>query len=251
MLAEERFQTILDYLSKKNTATISELAAQLKTSESTVRRDIASLHQVGRLKKIHGGAMALKAGLLYTAEEDVATRQGMNVAEKDLIARYAAGMVHRGDFVYMDAGTTTYQMLDYIEAPGAIFVTNGIAHAKALLKKGLRTYLLGGEIRLKTDALVGADCLKALQKYNFTKCFMGVNGIDAARGFTTPDTEEGTVKAEAVRQSYVTFVLADHTKFNRVYARTYAPLHAACIITDHLPDKKYQHMTVIKEVGNL
>ena len=79
---------------------------------------------------------------------------------------------------------------------------------------------------------------------------MGANGIDIGSGFTTPDIEEGLIKETAINKSYMAFVLADHSKFRRVYSVTFAPLQKCCIITDELPTPDFSQATVIKEVKN-
>ena len=140
-------------------------------------------------------------------------------------------------------------MIDYIDsALRASFVTNGIVHAKKLIQKGLRAYIIGGQVKLSTEAVIGAVAVNNLKQYNFTKAFMGANGITVSQGFTTPDTEEGLLKAEAVNRSYMTFVLADSSKFNKVFSVTFAPIEKACILTDRLPDGDYQEHTVVREV---
>ena len=53
----------------------------------------------------------------------------------------------------------------------AVYVTNGISHARKLLHKGCRVFLLGGELKKETEALIGAEALESLGKYNFTKGF--------------------------------------------------------------------------------
>jgi DeoR family fructose operon transcriptional repressor len=60
--------------------------------------------------------------------------------------------------------------------------------------------------------------------------------------------EEAMVKMEAANHSYMTYVLADHTKFDKVTAVTFAGIEKACIITDLLEKSKYKDYTVIKEV---
>ena len=67
-------------------------------------------------------------------------------------------------------------------------------------------------------------------------------------GFTTPDVEEAMMKESAVRHSYIAFVLADHSKFRRVFSVTFSQLKKCCIITDSLPDQRFAKETVIKEV---
>ena len=54
-----------------------------------------------------------------------------------------------------------------------------------------------------------------------------------------------------MRQAYISYVLADSSKFGRVSAATVAPLDRACIITDALPDKSYAKHAIIKEAEPL
>ena len=94
----------------------------------------------------------------------------------------------------MDAGTTTELMIDYITAKNVIFVTNSFAHAKHLSQKGYTTYILGGEFKPVTEAIVGEEAIISLDKYNFTKGFWGANGVTKGNGFTTPDVKEAMVR---------------------------------------------------------
>ena len=75
---------------------------------------------------------------------------------------------------------------------------------------------------------------------------MGANGIDIGSGFTTPDIEEGLIKETAINKSYMAFVLADHSKFRRVYSVTFAPLQKCCIITDKLPTPALIFMLILE-----
>ena len=249
MLTEERQNAILKELKEKGAVTVTGLSAELGISESTVRRDLQGLAAVGKLHKVHGGATALEANNYASDEDDVPTKATKNISEKERIAKYAAGLIDDSDFVFLDAGTTTEKMIDYLDSKlKASFVTNGIVHAKKLISKGLRAYIIGGQLKLSTEAVIGAVAVNNLKQYNFTKSFMGANGITVSQGFTTPDTEEGLLKAEAVNRSYMSYVLADHSKFNRVFSVTFAPVEKACIITDNLPNPEFRKHTVVKEV---
>ena len=101
-------------LDKHKTATVSQLADNLHVSESTIRRDLIALDRMGKLCKVHGGATINNNDSYLTLEEDVLTKQDLHNQEKALIAKYAAALIGPEDFVYLDAGTTTYQMLDYL-----------------------------------------------------------------------------------------------------------------------------------------
>lgn len=127
--------------------------------------------------------------------------------EKKAIAIYCAKLINDTDFVYIDAGTTTDILTDYITNKNATYVTNGITHAKNLIRKGLTTYTIGGRIKPATEAIMGAEGLRSLKTFNFTKSFMGTNGIELNAGFTTPDMEEGLIKEEVIKRSYMSLFL--------------------------------------------
>lgn len=247
MLTEERYAQILRILQEKKAVTVTELTACLHTSESTIRRDLNALHEQGKLNKVHGGATLL-ANSFTMQEEDVQTKARLHIKEKERIARYAASNVNDHDFIYIDAGTTTEKMIDFLQKTRATFVTNGVAHAKKLIQKGFKAYIIGGQLKLSTEAVVGAEAVINLKKMNFTKAFLGANGISDDHGVTTPDVEEGLIKAEAVNRSYITYVLADSSKFGKISSVTFADLSQVCIVTDSVPDTKYHDKAVIKEV---
>lgn len=247
MLFEERAAKILSILNSRYTVSIAELAAEVGISESTIRRDVTELERRGQLKRIHGGAMRASNPVI-TGEYDVQTRAGIHADLKQRIARYAAATVHEDDLVYIDAGTTTLMMIPYIDAPGAVFVTNGFPHAKALTQRGYEVRMVGGRLKLKTEAIVGYEAARSIERYNFTKCFMGTNGIDVKRGFTTPDIDEAIIKEAAMAHSYISYVVADSSKFRQVLSVTFAKISDACILTDSIPEEHYEKMTVIKAV---
>ena len=238
MLAQERFERILEILREKQSVTVVELTEKLNTSESTIRRDLTELNRQGLLIKVHGGATAIKSVL--SREEEVITKSKKHQEEKRKIAKYAASLINKEDIVYLDAGTTTEMMLDYLREYDVIYVTNGITHARKLL--------IGGEIKAVTEALVGEEALEQLDKYNFTKGFFGTNGIDLKRGFTTPDQKEAAVKKKAMEQCQKTYILSDASKFNVISTIKFADLKKAEIITDHLENKEFKRITNIEEV---
>lgn len=247
MMFEERIAKILEIVNKRHTVSIGDLAAEVGTSESTIRRDVTELDRRGQLKRVHGGVTGLSNPVI-TGEYDVQTKSGINAEQKLRIARYAAESVQSDDLVYIDAGTTTYMMIPYIDAPGAVFVTNGFSHAKALTQRGYMVHITGGRLKLTTDAIVGHEAARSIEKYNFTKCFMGTNGIDEKRGFTTPDVDEALIKEAAMEHAYASYVLADSSKFRKISPVTFAKISGACIITDGVPDEHYKKLTIIKTV---
>lgn len=248
MLTQERRKRILDLIAEQGSATVAQLSEIFDSSESTIRRDLVALSKLGRLNKVHGGATVLQQEFLKN-EDNIEVKSLKNVDEKNQIAQYAASQINDDDFVFIDAGSTTYLMAVCIENSKATFVTNGIAHARELARKGCRVFVIGGELKESTEAIIGLVAASNLQKYNFSKAFIGVNGISEKQGFTTPDTDEAMLKAVAIERSFVSYVIADSSKFGKVSAVTFAPLDAACIVCDKCPDDAVKKKSVVKEVG--
>ena len=248
MLTQERYQTILQLLSEREAVTVAELSALLDISESTIRRDLNTLADMGKLNKVFGGATAIRAGSGVT-ETAFETRESVMSEEKTAIARYAATLVHDGDFVYIDAGTTTYRVIDFLTNSRANYITNGVAHAKKLTQKGFNTYIVSGRVKPFTEAVVGSTALELISRFYFTKSFVGTNGIELNSGYTTPELDEGLIKEAVIKHSYMTFILSDHTKFRRIFPISFSEIKKGCIITDYVPDEKYKEATVIKEVN--
>lgn len=234
MLTEQRYEVILSLLKEKKSVTVTQLKEVLNTSESTVRRDITALHNAGRLCKVFGGAVAVGSNYVQT-EPTVAQKEEINREEKTLIARIAASFIEPGDFVYIDAGTTTGCMLPFITEHGASYVTNAVAHGKYLAAQGFKVYLVGGELKAVTEAIVGNPAVVHLQSYHFTKGFFGTNGITRSVGYSTPDMNEGQVKKVAFKQCLKPYILADGSKFDTVCAITFGAFSDATVLTDSCP----------------
>ena len=248
MLAEERFALILEQLNEQRTVTVQQLCEALHTSESTIRRDLTELDRQGRLTKVHGGA-TLPDSRFLADEPTMEAKETLAVAEKRSIAAAAAALIAAEDFVFIDAGTTTLELVRALTgvALKATYVTNGVAHARLLAQKGCRVYLPGGLLRPQTEAIVGAPAVSSIQQYNFTKAFMGANGVSPAEGFTTPDPEEASIKTAALQRARERWFLVDNTKFDMVYSAVIGDIGCGAILTNHCPDPRYAQLTFVKE----
>lgn len=247
MLTEERLARILSIVDAKGSATVAELMKEMGASESTVRRDLLTLDKEGRLKRVRGGATAISGTLFNIKEDEVSVRLRQHVDEKNAIGEYAASLIGPDDFVYIDAGTTTAKMLLPELCRDATYVTNAIAHAMRLSGMGLRVFILGGEFKHTTEAIVGEEAIDSLQKYNFTKGFFGANAINLRNGFTTPEVKEAAVKRCAMEHCNEKYVLCDSSKFDQTASVSFADFSQAIILTDQIKDN-YRDMPNVKEV---
>ena len=248
MLTEDRFSRILAVVDAEGSVTVTDLVRRLETSESTIRRDLTAMHKKGLLTKVYGGAISLKRPELMVRDEKIVNRKAMYAEEKEKIARYAASLIGPEDFVFLDAGTTTEMMIDYISARQAVFVTHAVSHALRLAALDVRVILLGGEVKSVTETAVGEEALEYLEKFRFTKGFFGTNGISLENGFSTPDPKEAAIKTKALYASRRSYILADESKFGVESNVRFADFKDAKVITTAAPDGEWKKQKNIIQV---
>jgi len=234
VLARQRHEVILGEIQAKGAVRVAELAAQLGVSDMTVRRDLDVLDDAGLVEKVHGGATAL--GDRSAAEPGFAAKSLRNTDEKLAIARAAATLVRAGTAIGVTAGTTTWQLAYHLtDIADLIVVTNSIRVAEVFhqIQRSDRTVILTGGMRTPSDALVGPVAVQALRTLHFDAVFMGVHGMSAKAGFTTPNLSESETNKAFVEATQQLVVLADHTKWNVTGLSAIAPLHEAdTVVTD-------------------
>ncbi|MRI86078.1 DeoR family transcriptional regulator [Aerococcaceae bacterium WS4759] len=248
MLTEERFDVIRELLTGDSIVKIQAIVEATQASESTVRRDLSQLEELGELVRVHGGA---KRQFSLESEPSVPEKNLRFHDEKQSIGQYAAQLIQDNEFIYLDAGTTTLAMVPHIKAKGLTIVTNSLDLAGHLSEAALKVVVLGGSLKNRTRAMIGSDAQKQLKQYRFSRAFMGTNGIDTKFGFTTPDSEEAHVKQTAAQQANRVYVLADASKFDKVSFCQFMELDEAIVITSPLGDRlgdKYHGVLEIKEV---
>ena len=177
----------------------------LDTSESTVRRDLDELESENKLRRVHGGAELPHS---LQEEETIQEKSVKNLQEKKLIAQKASSLIKEKDVIFVDAGSTTAFLIKELERKDITVVTNSIHHAVQLVDKQIPTVIIGGGVKMTTDASIGGVALNQINQLHFDRAFVGMNGVDEGY-FTTPDMEEGAVKRAILENAKQTYVLAD------------------------------------------
>jgi DeoR/GlpR family transcriptional regulator of sugar metabolism len=229
MLAAARQSEIMTKVHQHGIVRISDLSAMLGVSDMTVRRDIDTLAASGLLQKVHGGAKV--PGSLRTDEPGFEKKSMREEAEKGAIAREALSFVTPGSAIGLSAGTTTWTLAKQLRSiEGLTIETNSIQIADVFYravarKEGNRTsvILTGGE-RTPSDALVGPIAISALGQLHLDTLFLGVHGVEAKAGFTTPNLLEAETNRAFAATARNVVVLADHTKWGTVGMSTIAKL---------------------------
>lgn len=229
MILEKRLEIILDTLEKEEAVSNKILMDKLSVSESTLRRDLSYLQDMGKITRVHGGAVLNN---IAASEINFTDNQKTKQNEKAIIGKKAAKLIKDAKFIYLDAGSTCHSLIKYL-SPGKdlTFVTNGLMHVDDLIYKNISTILLEGKIKPSTKVTTGIKTLDAISKYNFDLAFIGANGFDE-RGFYTADPNEAVVKAKAIENSTRAYILADKSKENIKYYQTIATRDEIKLITE-------------------
>lgn len=256
MLAIDRHERIMQILIRSKTMSVRALCDMLQASEATIRRDLTLLENENKLERTHGGA-SINDSIKLTYEESFNQKELIAADEKRRIAKRAFELIKPNDSLVIDSGTTTIELARLIgdsDMP-LMVITNATTISTIISKnENVEFYVLGGRVRLNTQATVGSMAIEMLKRFNVTKAFVGVNGITVENGLTTPDIEEAEIKKTMLSIAEERIVLTDSTKFQKVARCQIAPMSMVDkIITDTKLCQSYyeqfkQHDVCIEQV---
>ena len=250
MLAAQRREVILERIRSRGAARVSDLTADLGVSDMTIRRDLDALARSGLVEKVHGGATAASSAL----EPGFEAKSARDRAAKEAIAVRAVELVPDGAAVGLSAGTTTWALAHALRSVPRLTVVTNSVEAADVLDAGARTdqtVVLTGGVRTLSGALVGPLAVQSLSGFNLDLVFMGVHGMDARAGFTTPNVMEAEVNRALIAAGRRLVVVADATKWGMVGVSTFAALTDADVLVtdDRLPTAARE--TLGDQVGEL
>ncbi len=251
MLADTRRSEILAAVARERVVRVADLAEKLGVSLVTVRRDIEALDDAGLVQKIHGGVKV--PGGAGSHEPGFELKSTQFTLEKQAIANEALSLISDGMAIGISAGTTTWAFAKAIRNhPNLTVVTNSTRIADVFQgpSAGPTVILTGGE-RTPSDALVGPIATASVRSLHLDVLFLGVHGMDAEAGFTTPNLLEAEMDRTLMAASRKVVVLADHSKWGTVGVGTIAAIEDADeIISDSLLGVEAQR-TLRERIGKL
>ena len=221
-MRSKRIEEIKDFIYLNKTVTLDKICEKFDVSKSTLRRDLDEILKTGDIKKIYGGVTVLPKRELVSFEE----RNISNLEAKRKIAAAAAEQIEEGDVVFLDSGTTTLPIIDFIKEEKNITVlTNNVEIIlRAIPYENINIISLSGTLSRKTLSFTGATAAQVLQNYNIRKAFMATTGFSIARGLTNSAPVESEIKRMAVQRSQQVFLLADSSKSGAISLITYCGL---------------------------
>ncbi len=219
-LGAERQQKILQLIRVERVVRVEDLGVELNVSSATIRRDLVDLEGRGKLRRVHGGAVALEGRLEEPPIFD--DKASVAVEEKRSIATEALKFIQPEDTIYVDGGTTTLELIRMIrDLQNITVVTNSLRAAVELGGSGPRLILIGGELRRRSQTLVGPLTRGTLSELHVDKAFMGTMGLTIEEGMTTTDPAEAYTKELVMKQAGEVILLVDSEKIGKIsFARS-------------------------------
>ena len=223
---EARRASILSVVRERQKITVEELASKFGVSLMTIRRDLRTLEDAGKLGRFHGGA-----SVDFRAVSD-AERVTVSLY-RNLVSRYAATLIQPGDRVFINGSATALDALEYVEAsPVYVFTNNGLAVGRRF-PAGVDVTLFGGSLRGAGHIMTGDCTMRNLLAMRADKAFIGCSGVSPNGEILCDIPTELGVNETMIGHAERYYILVDHTKVGK--AGTYASFSletAGCIVTD-------------------
>ncbi|KRF67530.1 transcriptional regulator [Bacillus sp. Soil768D1] len=232
MLPLERQKKIIELLTIKKVMKIAELTEELKVSIETLRRDLNFLTKQGKIEKIYGGVKLVKSQF---GESTIDERMFSQLKEKEMIAQKCSEYINDGDCIYIDSGSTTYQIAKYIKQKKKLTViTSSIPVVNELINSDIELLIIGGKVRQNEQSIVAFDYLFNFSELNISKAFICASGITIEKGISDYNLDEANTRKKIIDLSKEVYVAADSTKFGKDVTIGIASLDKIdYIITDH------------------
>ena len=226
MNAGDRRKFILEKLNIERSISVKDICGELSVSFPTIRNDLEVLEQSGHIIRTFGGAILNEQG--NQGNKNDAHENDSNVIpygfrisrhhdNKVRIGHIAASLVSDCDIIFLDAGTTVFQILDGIVAKKTeklVVLTNSLNVCTYLMTmQNIVHNLMGGSVRPVSMATVGFRTIDEIKRCRVNKAFLGADGMNA-EGFTVQDINEAMTKQAMMEIAAEKYLLADSSKIN-------------------------------------
>jgi DeoR family ulaG and ulaABCDEF operon transcriptional repressor len=263
MLEEERHQEILRLLNQDYVVSVQALCRMLRSSQTTIRRDLGELAGRGLITRVRGGARQNQAPSAenlrkyvppFSAPQIVeipfAYRREVMAEQKRLIAEKAVSLCGKEDVIMMDGSSTVYHMVYFLKNHTMRICTHSFAVAEYLMKNTNCLVILSGGVVYKDSQLIYDPFeTNIFRNYSISKVFMSGKGIDE-RGVTNSDIMLIKIDQAMINSGKELIILIDSSKFGKAselllcdYSRI------STIITDSGVQDKHREMVLSKGVN--
>ena len=234
MFANQRREKILDMIREDGQVKVAHLSRIFKVTEVTIRQDLERLEEQGVIVREHGGAI-LSNARSNVMELQLANQQNMEA--KQAIAVEAIKLIHDGDTIILDSGSTTTEIARLITGFHNLrVITNALNIAMILGRDpSIDLNVTGGEFKSPTLSLTGDKAAEYFSNIHADKLFLATAGINLRTGLTYPSTSDLVVKKAMIEAADVVYLAADSTKIGK---SSFASLGALSLVDYIITDSQ-------------
>lgn len=239
MHEKDRRSAILAAMAGRPVVPVRELVGLTGASSATLRRDLARLEEEGLARRVHGGIAAPDAASPHTLGPETLGAPAFlaecvrNAAKKRVIAEAASQLCIDGESIIINAGTTTFAMVDFLRHRRLNILTNSFPIAEALIRSSQnRITLPGGEVYREQGIVLSPFDGDAIQNLHATTMFMSAAAVTPL-GLVEADPLIARAEAKLLSRTERLVVLADSSKFEPKGSLVVCPLsRVSTVVTD-------------------
>lgn len=239
MKKTERSKIILEELQKHKNVRVKELSKQFNVSMETIRRDLEELEAMQYVKRVYGGAVAVKKNIQAL---NFIERKVIHTNEKKMVAKNCISFIKEGDFIAFDASTTNVFIVQELmnHFKHLTVLTNDLLNAHQMALNTEWTILFpGGEINNHELFVGGGSVVQYINQFQIDLFFMSVSGFTPELGFMDYGFDEFEVKMAMFQNSNQVYIVADHHKFGQhAIIKVCQPDEVNGVITDEQIDEE-------------
>lgn len=211
MLKRERQAYILRQVNLHNRVLSTTLCNDIDVSEDTIRRDLQELSGIGKLIKVHGGALSHSFSYVAQPSETIYAQQ-----QKKIIAQKAVSLLNNGMFVLTGGGTTIIELAKALPPSlFATFISGSIPAISAYMHHpNIDVIVLGGKLSKTAKITTGPDAMERIKSLKADLCFLGINALDLKHGITDNDWDVVQLKQQMIASSQKVVCLTISEKIN-------------------------------------
>lgn len=225
ILTVERRATIAEMVAQRGAVRATELASRFEVDVSTIRRDLQTLEEQGRLKRVHGGAVPVKQ---VTTEHPGTSASGYEMR----IGQAAARMIANGETIFLGPGQLPLEVARCLSGLGQLtIVTNGLDVAHWVAVNTSHTLIVtGGQVDGGDHGLAGQLTRVALASLRADRVILELDGISAVGGLTADGLAQAEIAQELLEIGAEVIVLIPVERVGRVAAAYIAPVSEADVV---------------------
>ncbi len=224
-LTAERRTAIARMVAEDGVVRVATLVARFGVSAATIRRDMKALEEQGRVRRVHGGAVAIEE----VVPEGISVPPGTQEAR---IGQVAAEMITAGETVFLGPGRLPLEVARCLSSRTRLtIVTNGLGVAHWVAANTSHTLIVtGGQVEGRGLGLVGRLTRAALSSLRADHVILELGGVSAVDGLTDDSLPQAEIVQMLLEIGAQVIVLVSAERVGRVAAAYIAPVSEADII---------------------